>query len=158
MIEPLGEAEWTLEETRRWLWTRLADGEHCPCCGQYAKIYPRQITSSMAHKLILLFKMHGFEWFHLPTSLAKLGIPARDEAFLKFWKLIEEATEKREDGGRAGWWRVTGPGKLFISNILTVPRYAMVYDNHLLHYQGDNISIKDALKKKFDYEELMEGI
>ena len=51
-----------------------------------------------------------------------------DAAKLVYWGLIEEEALQREDGGRAGWWRVTAYGERFLKGLIRVPKYARVFD------------------------------
>jgi hypothetical protein len=144
----------TLDEARAQLRVKIANGgTRCPCCDQFAKIYRRPINVGMAISLIRMYRRGGLEWQHIPTT-----IPARsrEEGKLAYWGLLKEATESREDGGRAGYWRVTVKGEAFIIKGLRVPKYAHIYDGRCLRLEADEIvSIRDCLGKKFDLEELM---
>jgi hypothetical protein len=144
-----------LRDARDWLRQRLDEGAKCPCCTQMARIYRRRVNAGMAHSLILMYRKAGKDWIHLPTE-----IPARsrEEGKLAYWGLAEEATERRDDGGRAGWWRVTERGEQFVLNKITISRWACIYDGRFLRYEGELVSIKDALGAKFDYQLLMAGI
>lgn len=145
----------TLREAKDWLRDKLSEGASCPCCTQLAKVYQRSLNSGMAHSLIAVWQVGGMDWVHLPTQ-----IPARsrEEGKLKYWGLLEEDSEKREDGGRAGWWRVTPRGLAFILQEIQVPKYARVYDGRCLGFVGDSIWISDALGTKFSYADLMAGV
>jgi hypothetical protein len=144
----------SLTEARTYLELMKWDnGVHCPCCGQFAKVYRRTITSSMARSLILLYRAGGTtEWVHGPTILG--GLRA-DEGKLRYWGLLQESAERRDDGGRAGYWRVTGKGARFVNGQLKVPAYAFIYDSELQDFDGPRISIRTALGTRFDYDELM---
>ena len=37
----------TLGEARDWLRERIEDGEECPCCRQFAKVYRRRLYATM---------------------------------------------------------------------------------------------------------------
>lgn len=132
----------------------LDDGASCPCCGQLAKIYKRRVNSGMARSLITMWRRAGTEWAYIPEVI---GAKSREEGKLAYWGLLEEATDKRDDGGRAGWWRITTQGKQFVHNLIKIPRYARIYDGHLLGFTGEYVTIYDALGAKFDYELLMRG-
>jgi len=144
----------TLAEARAWLREVVHEGAICPCCTQLAKVYRRKLNAGMAVSLIRMWRAAGYGWLHIPTS-----IPARsrEEGKLRYWGLAEEAGEKREDGGRAGWWRVTEEGAIFVNGESRVPKYALVYDDRCLGLRGDPVSIVECLGSKFDYHELMEG-
>lgn len=146
----------SLAEARSWLREHAAKGERCPCCTQFVKIYERKIGAGMANALIIMYNHAGQEWFRMPNISHRWK--NRDESNLKYWKLIVESTEKREDGGRAGWWQVTDLGVRFIYDDLRLPKYARTYDNRLLKYHGEELGILDALSTKFNYRDLMDGV
>lgn len=144
----------TVREARDQMRAQLMAGEavKCPCCTQLAKIYKRRIHAGMARSLILMFRRGGTDWIHVPTTVPER---ARDDGMLAYWGLTEEELVRREDGGRAGWWRVTDRGAAFVNGHITLPKYAHVYDGRVLRVDGDAVSIRDALGTKFNYEELM---
>lgn len=144
-----------LTDARDWLRDRLDDGEKCPCCTQFAKVYRRKINSGMAYALLRFYNAVGREWGHKPDVLKGVGAAARDESLLRYWGLFEESTEQRDDGGRSGWWRVTEVGEDFALRRVRVPKYARIYDGRCLGLTGELIDIRDALGDRFSYEELM---
>jgi len=148
----------TLKDAQDWLRDRIDEGERCPCCTQFAKIYKRRIHATMARELILMHHaVPADEWFHLPTVLSR-GAHGGDITKLVYWELIEEDDQTREDGStRAGWWRVTQKGRWFANGDTTIPRYARIYDGRLLGFTGEQVTIRDALGTKFDYTLLMQG-
>lgn len=147
----------SLVELRQWLKGKRRDGVQCPACDQLAKEYLRKLNSSNTFGLIEMFRIHGQDWGHVPTTttLARLG---GEFARLALWGLVEELSEPRPDGGRAGWWRVTDRGVQFIRGEISLPAYARVYNGRLVELQGDEISITEALGTKFNYQELMAGV
>ena len=144
----------TLADAKAWLLEHVDDGAHCPCCTQLAKVYRRKINSSMARSLIILHR-GGNDWQYVPDVV---GSKSREESKLAYWGLLEEAAEKRDDGGRQGWWRVTVRGHMFARDELMVQKYARIYDGRCLGHVGSPVSIVDALGTKFDYRELMAGV
>lgn len=142
-----------LVQAKAWLRAKIDEGARCPCCNQMAKVYKRKINSGMAKALIVMYKHAGTDWFYLPDIRSRWQ--GRDEAVLRYFGLIEEATERRDDGGRAGWWRVTDVGQLYVLNRAQTYKYARVYDGKCLGLVGDLCGIKEALGDKFDYSELM---
>jgi len=150
----------TLARAKRDLQAGLADGTHCPCCGQRAQLYHRALNSGMAAALVVLTResLPG-EWVHKPTVLRGLGASARDEALLRYWELLEDSLEVREDGGKNGWWRVTPKGRAFVEDpSMTVPKYVNVYSGQSHGLDGPPITIVDALGQRFNYGELLRGV
>lgn len=148
---PLGEA-------RDWLRNRIDEGASCPCCQQYARVYRRKITSRQAHGFILVWRAAGIDWVHIPTVHPAFTGDGGKLSMLRYWGLLEEADDKRDDGGRAGWWRITSRGRLYLDDQLRVPKYARTYDGRCLSLVGEPVGIRDALGTRFRYDELMAGV
>jgi hypothetical protein len=146
---PVGEArEHIMEQARE-------DGIKCPCCDQLAKVYRRQIYSTMVRQIIKLYRAGAAtRYVHVPTVI---GYNGGDVCKLRYWGLIEEQDETRTDGGRAGNWRLTELGVAWIKGEVTVPKYALIYDGRCLALEGDPVNIQNSLGKKFNYYELMAG-
>jgi len=138
----------SLGAAKQWLRERVENGEKCPCCGQFAKVYKRKINSGMARALISMYRSQGLGWFHLPSVRTWTS---RDEAALAYWGLIEQGGPDTP----VGTWRVTELGELFVREKTRVYKYARIYDGRCLGLQGDLVGIKEALGDKFDYAELM---
>lgn len=142
----------SIEHSREWLHENRDDGVSCPSCEQFVKVYRRKINSAMGRALILFYQKNKTEWFHLPSAIGYGG----DAAKLRYWGFIEELKELREDGGRAGYWRVTEDGEQWLLGRTKAPKYALVYNSKLLGLDDEeHATITDALGTKFDYNELM---
>jgi hypothetical protein len=142
-----------LSEAQEWLRGEVDRGAKCPCCTQYARVYRRKITASQAAALIRFWRTYGTAWGHLATV-----DKSREASKLSYWKLIEQESQRREDGGRSGWWRITVEGLRFIRNQETVPKYIRIYNDRLLGVDAvQRVSISDVLGTRFDYDELMGG-
>lgn len=146
----------TLREARDWLRMRAEDGERCPCCTQFTKVYKRKINSSMAADLIAMYRAFGTDWGYLPNLRRRTSRKGnREESKLRYWGLVEEEIERRPDGGRSGWWRVTPDGERFVRLEITLPKYARIFDGRGLGLTGPPVSIRECLGQAFSYEELM---
>jgi hypothetical protein len=144
----------TLKEARDALRLLVEEGARCPCCTQLAKVYKRKVHAGMARLLIAMWRNAGEEWLYLPSLPQK----SRDGTGLAYWGLIEEEKARREDGGRAGWWRITEEGRGWVLMQTTIPKYAMIYDGRCLGHRGAHVTIRDALGTRFDYDDLMAGV
>lgn len=138
---------------RQWTRVRAEKGVTCPICKQHVKVYKYTINASQAHALIEMYKHCPYDWFKMKDIEHRWN--SHDHGRLKHWDLIELSTKKREDGGSKGIWRITPLGRRFVLNEIRVPKYARVYDNETLMLYGEPVSIVDALKNRFDYNELM---
>lgn len=156
----------TLEAAQRYVQERMDEGVPCPCCAQFCKVYRRGMTGSQAYILVLLYHhtKTTTDWIYLPeflSQVSELSAAARggDYGKLCFWGLIAPKLdgERRADGSdRLGFYKITERGKLFVEGKIRIPKYIYVYNQALLRWSTDaTISIRDALGKKFSYEELM---
>lgn len=150
----MSEESVSAEELRAYVSLMRYEGLTCPTCGQLAKVYRRALNAQMAMALIQVWRAAGTEWAHVRTVV---GHNRADEAKLRYWGLIEDGKARREDGGHAGYWRVTEAGEQFIKRRRSVPKYALVYDGDLLGMDGPEIMIEEALADQFNYRELMGG-
>lgn len=150
-----GAPDTSLADAKQWLREQLDGGAPCPCCTQFAKVYRRKITSRQVRALIRVWRSAGTDWCHVTTVHPSLAGDGGELSRLRYWGLLEEADERREDGGRAGWWRVTDRGEQYVLGRTTVPKYAHIYDSRCLALSGDLVSVRDALGTKFNYAELM---
>jgi len=147
----------TLGEAKQWLRDRWEEGADCPCCGQFAKLYKRPLTSSMAAALLLMARHQGRDFFHVPDWLAKWTstavIRGGDWAKLRHWGLIEADPE-----GRAGYYRITERGRDFLYAGLSVPRHVYLYDNQTfdrIDPMRETTTLRQALGDRFDLDVLM---
>jgi len=145
----------TLDEARARLFAHINEGMICPCCGQFAKRYKRAFNSGQAISLINIYKTgmrSNFEWVYIPNLSAK----SREEGKIAYWGLLQEKDEERDDGGRAGWWRVTPRGEHFVTNRLRIPKYVYVYNGECLGFDDtEMVTIRDCLGDDFDLGTLM---
>lgn len=148
---PLGEA-------RDWLRQRVGHGAHCPCCTQWAQVYRWSLYATAAYALIIFYRLGGTTDFVYSGRLKDRGHRGHGDASrLTHWRLVVRDEEPREDGGKAGYWKVTALGEAFVLNRKTIPKYAYIYDGRCLRFDGPPVTIRDALGKRFNYDELMQG-
>lgn len=144
----------TIAEAQDELFENLKEGAICPVCDRLAKIYKRTIHATMAKELISIYKIAGHDWFYLPQHQALQH--GGDFAKLRYWDLVEEDDNERDDGSsRTGWWKVTNKGALFVEGKISVKKYTHVYNTECVGFSGKSVFIKDCLGKKFNYRELM---
>lgn len=136
----------------------MNDGHICPCCGQLVKTYKRSLNCSMALVLIYMNRFNKMDFFHVEDWLKGIGKPELRADFhkLRFWGLLEAKVATREDGSkRNGYYKITGRGIAFSEGKLTVPEKAIIYNNKFQGFEGEEIDIRKALGKKFNFDELM---
>lgn len=143
----------TLDEAQDWLRSRLDEGAECPCCKQFAKVYKRPINSQMARWLIwlVLEYKHNQRWIDVKESALRGG----DYGKLAHWGLIEQEQNTNPTKRTSGLWRPTAKGTDFVFEAVRVEKKVHLYDGRVMGFSGGLVSIRNALGKQFDYEELM---
>jgi hypothetical protein len=154
--------EQTLGEARQHLRDHWEEGTPCPCCRQLVKQYKRKLNSAMAYGLILVSRAKADDgWVHIERYFKSLNIPSSirgDMSKLKFWGLLEAKEGEREDGStRLGFYRITDKGRQFVNGQISVQERVKLFNQKFYGFDGDEITIKQALGSKFDYNELMEA-
>lgn len=153
-----------LSMAKQYVRNQISNGVECPCCGQYAKLYKRKLTSAMAIALLEIYKQNrknNFEFFHVENHFKNLkGLPASirgDFPKLRYWNLIEQQEGERDDGSnRNGFYRITGAGNAFIhDDQMKVFSHALIFNNKLEGFSENTVSFKECLGNKFNYDELM---
>ncbi len=128
----------------------------CPCCNQNVKMYRWRISAVIAKCLLDMYKLsidNPKRWVH---PLHDLEQNSGDYAKLRYFGLIESDQEVPEEDKKAsGFWRITPLGKSFVLNRATVALKVKIYNQNSYGFEGKQISIIDALGKKFSYSELM---
>jgi hypothetical protein len=149
----------TLKEAQEWLFDNVEEGAECPCCVQLARLYKRSLNSPMARLLIWLVRQHHSDarWYTIhefPLIQGRRG--GGDFAKLTYWGLIEEQPKDPEDTEKrtSGIWRPTAKGVDFAHARIRVPKRVHLYNNTQVGWDEEQVSIRQALGKKFDYHEL----
>lgn len=149
-----------LRTARAWVQANRRRGVYCPCCGQLAKEYKRPLNAGMAWSLIWLVQQSENQddpWVDLhggPLTLHQ----SRELAKLRHWGLIVQKNVPSKRGARtSGSWRPTEPGALFARGKSVEPAHITLYDNVVTAVARKRVGIKQALGKKFDFDELWNG-
>lgn len=147
---------------------RLNKGESlkCPCCGRHSQIYKRMLHHSVGRQLIHLYKngcyngsqkmaLHSFA--HASALILPGNSGAGDFSKAKYWDLIEPAPAYMvpEDKRATGYWRLSQCGVRFVLGEHTIPKIAIVFDDEVIRFEGENVNISQVLGEKFNYTQLM---
>lgn len=150
----------SLDEAKQYVQEHKEKGTTCPCCGQFAKIYKRKITSTMAKMLVNLYKRENkikpiTHYSDLTNNL--INKQSGDFAKLRFWDLIEKVdfTDPTGEKKSSGYWRITPLGKQFVEKKVALIERVHVFDNEVIKTSGAQVFIDQCFKTNFDYTELM---
>lgn len=153
----------TLDEARQYVEGVRWDGGYCPCCGQNVKVYKRSLNTPMTKLLIWLVEtflkngqQHYINVHKFPFIQGRRG--GGDFAKLQFWGLIEQEPVPDEvDAKHSGEWRPTKAGIQFVQGNIKAAKYVMVYLNDVVGTSEEEVTVQEALKKKFSFAEVMSG-
>jgi hypothetical protein len=130
-------------------------GTHCQACGQLAKKWRFRFHSTMARYLILLVRKYEAtgDYAHVRELQDRENYCI---SMARKWGLVE--SEPHTPGVRGtGRWRPTQDGIDFARNRSKIWSHVFFFDDKVLGHTGKMISIVEALGKKFDYAELING-
>lgn len=162
-MKTIDEAKTYLFENGMFEKAAFIEGAECPCCGQFVKLYPRPIHTSMAYDLIKFYQYYKKNNIPFTQSVYIPDIleDKRSADFVKlfFWGMLQKDIGLREDGSkRNGYYSLTETGVAFVQKRLRVPKYKYMYNGkvYLTYDQsGETIDIREALGNKFNYYDLM---
>lgn len=132
------------------------DEKECPCCGRFAKIYRRTLHTSVALQLITLFKKGGHhKYIHVSELIPPGTSGSGDFTKAKYWGLIEEQEHTPGKKKSSGYWALSDKGIAFVRGNWSIHKYALVYDDRVLGFDGEEINIRSCLGNEFDYSQMM---
>lgn len=139
-------------------------GERCPRCNQWAQKYHRNINDAMVLGLlacVTIFKKSN-DWVHY-NDIDKIvfdrhGKKPAEFSKLRFWGFIIKCPNDNPRKKSSGYWKPTETGIAFLRGETKAMKRAWLYDNKLVDWEGPQITVMEALSKKFDYQKLMKGI
>lgn len=137
-------------------------GTTCPVCRKHMQVYNRKFNAGMARSLIHMHNANlsypGY-WLEVGNYCAKVhDFISGEHAKLVWWGLAEKKPQPKivKSGAKSeGRYRITEKGIFFVNNRLRIPSHAHEYMSEVLGWSATEINIREALGKKFNYEELM---
>lgn len=139
----------------------MKEGSTCPVCEQNVKMYWKKIDSLMAYYLIKLHRVASNNpertYFHVEDDLGVKQKVGGSFAKLRWWGLIEEQPKDKNVTNKrtSGMWMLTQRGENFVKNRISVKKYVKLYNGKCHGADGHEVTIKQCLKDKFDFKELM---
>lgn len=113
----------------------------CPCCERHAQLYHRKINKGMVAQLKKLYNYtRSGEYVHASVLINKGVSGSCDLHKLAYWDMIE-AKEKAPGGAATGYWRITKQGEKFLNGDIAVPREALVFNNTVIVFGGEPVTI-----------------
>lgn len=145
----------TVEQAKLELRANWEAGIKCPCCGQLVKKYSYSLNAGIAEVLIKMYRNGSFAWAWVHVNKEIRPASGGYFSLAKWWGLIEQQSNDDPAKRGSGLWRLTMKGMRFVRSEITLPKYAEIFDQHLLGFSGKEITIREALGTKFNYQDLM---
>jgi hypothetical protein len=152
----------TLKDAINYFLNNVNNGVECPCCKNYTKQYVRKFNSGMAYGLIKIYIISkNKDYIHVSNEFIKEGIsnPIKLEySKLRYWGLLESKEKEKtvnDEKDNIGYWRITDKGRKFVENKIHIKERIKLINGEFHGFDGNDINIIDALKNKFNYNELM---
>lgn len=175
----------TIAEARKILERHAREGIDCPLCDTLYKTYKRSLNASIAASLVWLRaysrKLTGSDTEFPFVEPQRVGprhvVASREYPKARWWGMIEQRAQDKqlaealessavssgESAQIAGFWRLTQRGADFVDGRLMVDSHALVLKNNAMILTPEiraeegitQISVREALGKKFNFEELM---
>ena len=134
-------------------------GYNCECCGRFIKRYRRKLNSNMALTLVHLYRADVKDYIHVENFLINLGFQrSGDFHKLVLWGLLDKKKGSRDDGSsRNGYYKLNEKSIDFVLGKSKMQEVADIFNGNFEKFEGKEITIKDALGSKFNYNELING-
>ncbi len=145
----------TVSEVKEFIKLNSEKGTHCPCCGQFVKVYKRKFNTVMVRGLISLYKL-GPGYHHVRDIIKGISSTGtNDFSKLRYYGLIQEQCNTDSTKRTSGNWKITPKGELFVLNKISLPKYVFIYNANIEGFSEEFVTIEQALDNKFNYNELM---
>lgn len=146
-------------------------GVVCPCCHQVVRMVEKELSSTMAYVLILMYRhfQSSSDWLDMSQYLANMvaigsEVKGGEWPKLKLWTLILERPPEKKSilnpkppVKTQGMYKLTDRGKGFVLGKLRVPKSLWIYNGHVIEANKKSVSIQECLGKDYKYEDLMAG-
>jgi len=140
-----------IEIVKQWMAPQLKEGIDCPCCGRFTKVYQRNLNSGMVRFLIDFYNRHGTN----RVSIANYHVTDQQHAHHQEYEKLPKWGLMAHDNSNPRLWWLTELGCKFVNNQATVNKYIRLKHGILVGHSIEQVSVKQAIGTKFDYDELM---
>ena len=136
----------------------------CECCGGNMKMYHYALGVAAKILVWMVRRSQPGEWVHVPSAkFADATMNGGDYAKFQMWGLIEPHPDRppEESGMKSsGLWRLTPFGRDFALNRVTAPSHVFnrVPGGFICVDDRVEVTIIEALARRFNYYDLMEGL
>lgn len=146
-------------------------GVICPCCHQVVRMVEKELSSTMAYVLILMYRhfQTASDWLDMNQYLGNMvalgsEVKGGEWSKLKHWQFIVERPPEKKSAlnpkppvKTQGMYKLTDKGKGFILGKIKAPKSLWLYNGHVIEANKKSVSIQECIGKDYKYEDLMVG-
>ena len=154
-----GMRDYAFLTTLREEWRQVIEGEgdRCPCCDRWGRIYKRHINETMARSLMWLCDAPTEKgWVNVPVHAPRWLVRSNQLPTLRWWELVERAGSDDVKKKHSGLWRPTDLGRAFASGKVAVPKTVFTYNGTREKYGDEEVFISECFGTYFSYADVME--
>lgn len=146
----------TLAAAKRELWEAMkGKGAACPCCARFAKLHPYQISQAQAHAFRWIVDNVGQDGFiDVQGNAPRWLLQSNSHGKLVHWALLQTKPTDDRATKMSGVWGPTQFGMDWFNGLVTVQKYALVFDNKCHGHRGPAVKFTDVFER-FSYDVLM---
>lgn len=148
----------TVGEARQRLREDCFKGTNCDVCRQRVQMYKYTINGTAVADLINLYNLTGGKTKDFRHVNEFSNLASRSFTKLKHWGLIEDSVNEDTAKRTSGMWAMTDKGRAFVLGQIMIPDRVILFNKQAYNPQEKNeITVEEALGKKFNYQELISG-
>lgn len=154
-----GTGDYAFLSTLREEWRQVikGDGDRCPCCDRWGRIYKRNINETMARSLMWLCNAPTVKgWVNVPAYAPRWLVRSNQLPTLRWWELVERAGSDDVKKKHSGLWRPTDLGRAFAGGEVAVPKTVFTYNGSREKYGNEAVFISECFGTHFSYADVME--
>lgn len=148
----------TLDQARD-IWKGVIEGEGdaCPVCDRWGKLYKRPLGGTMVRQLIWLCQQNPREdgWIDVQETAPPWMLRTPQLGTLRHWGFVITPHKPGGKTASAGLWKPTDLGFMFAYGRVTAPKYKYVYNDTVFNSEGPEVYLSDCLTDKHKHEDVL---
>ena len=143
----------------RGIWKDIikGEGDGCPVCDRWGKLYKRPLSANMARHLLWLCQQNPRDdgWIDVQGTAPVWMLRSPQLGTLRHWGLVIAPHLRGGKTASAGLWKPTDMGFMFAYGRITVPKYKFIYNDTVFDTEGPDVYLADCLTDKHKHEDVL---
>ena len=148
----------TLEQAHEiWKDVIKGEGDGCPVCERWGKMYKRPIGGTMVRQLLWLCQQNPRDdgWIDVQDTAPVWMLRSPQLGTLRYWGFVIAPHNPGGKTASAGLWKPTDLGLMFAYGRITAPKYKYVYNDTVYDSEGPEVYVSDCLTDKHKHEDIL---